>query len=216
MGTSDSPTYFNYGPIGCSCDTLITQFVSLQVLQTFSATYSKVRAPSFNQHTTMLRTGNYLHHQSHTDWYSILCADDMHKPWLFSLPLAKGLDYTLCKVVRWLESRCWKVEEVSLRLGHVLILALSRNASQRGKKAKGKTSHHFKWKHFSSLYSYTFSPRDFYHTFFSPLPPLFSRSFLRSCLSCHVQRPYTHTHTLGALELYLALAQLPQIKKSNW
>lgn len=50
----------------------------------------------------MLRTGNYLHHQSHTDWYSILCADDMHKPWLFSLPLAKGLDYTLlrgCEVI---------------------------------------------------------------------------------------------------------------------
>lgn len=157
----------------------------VQVLQTFSSTFGIVRAPSFNQRTTMLRTGNYLHHQSHADWYSIMCADDMHKTLIIFITFSpcKGLDYTLCKVVGWLESRCWKVHKVSVRLGHALLLVLNRNI-------KFKLKH--TWKFFSSLSSLYFSHKisimPSYHLY-NPCSPGASYA-----VGCPVVSRDTHTH----------------------
>lgn len=37
------------------------------------------KPPTFYLHNPTLHSANYLHCQSHVDWYSILCADDTHK-----------------------------------------------------------------------------------------------------------------------------------------
>lgn len=94
----------------------------------------------------------------------------------------------------WRADVC-REEKVSWRLGHVLLSMLDRNTPQKRKKGK------FKFKDtwmlfFLSVWLFVFRLRDCFHILFSPLQPLFSRSFLRSCLSCHVQRT-THTHRLA-------------------
>lgn len=87
--------------------------------------------PRFNQLTTMLWSSNYFHHQSYTDWCSILCVMMTCKILIIFITISLGSWLYPALSSKVIGEQCWKVEQDSLRLAHVLFFKLKRTMKKK-------------------------------------------------------------------------------------